>query len=225
MKDFLQDLMWTSYRYCIGRHTYVNSYAKDMGKFFYDRLTDKEKVHTALDIRETIYNSLQYHPFTICMDWSIPNEERRPLEFLLMFLNDYSKTYDEITDDREGEIQRDLGLINTVDFYKKDGKLKWSVSKVDVPKYEIKVWENDILDLLPWMDLASYFDVGNYKTVTDIEGNTHLVYESYCNHYKVISSDGKFQTLQVVPWKYDKIYRPVSEGVSNISILTNEKTN
>ncbi len=210
--------MWTSYRYCIGRHTYVTTYAKDMGKFFYDKLSKEEKIHTAEDIRNTIYDCLRFGPFNVDIDWTIPVKERRPMEFLLIFLNDFSKTYDIITDDREGEIQRDLSLIDRISFYKKDGELKWSISKVDVPKYAINVWEYELLDLLPWMDLASYFDVDNYKTITDAEGKEHLVYESYRNHYKVISNNDKYQTLETVSWKYDKIYRPVEEGVSNYSI-------
>ena len=35
---FEEMLMWTSYRYCIGRHTYVTSMAGEMAQNYYDRL-------------------------------------------------------------------------------------------------------------------------------------------------------------------------------------------
>ena len=38
---FEEMLMWTSYRYCIGRHTYVTSLAGEMAQHYYNRLSDE----------------------------------------------------------------------------------------------------------------------------------------------------------------------------------------
>ena len=45
-------LMWTSYRYCIGRQTYVTSLAPYIGKKYYPLMNDSQAQHTAEDIRK-----------------------------------------------------------------------------------------------------------------------------------------------------------------------------
>jgi hypothetical protein len=45
-------LMWTSYRYCIGRKTYVTSLASYIGKKYYNLLSDERAEFTLKDIKE-----------------------------------------------------------------------------------------------------------------------------------------------------------------------------
>lgn len=77
-KQFLEDLMWTSYRYCIGRHTYVTMLAKDMGEYFYDKLSDERKQFIAEDIRSSIGDYLHYQSFNFTFDYTVPRNERKP---------------------------------------------------------------------------------------------------------------------------------------------------
>lgn len=214
---FLKDLFWTSYRYCIGRHSYVSSYASDMGNFFYDKLNDIEKENNAQDIRRTIADCLQMYPFCIQFDWSIPSRERKPLEFLLTFINSMTEHY-ENTIDCCDEIQRDLATITKVKFYKENDEIKWEVSTLENPRFDNKIWEHEILDFLPWADLASYLDVPNYKTVLLKDGTKYKVYESYCNESNIIETKNNMLVSQSIPWRYKKIYRPVDKGVSNYYI-------
>ena len=66
--EFERMLMWTSYRYCIGRHTYVVTMADEMAEHYYNRLDDAEKLHTAIDIRREIMTHLRY---TLPFDFDI----------------------------------------------------------------------------------------------------------------------------------------------------------
>ena len=52
-------LVWTSYRYCIGRQTYVSCLAPYIGRTYYDKLTDDKLAFMSEDIRNCIANSLK----------------------------------------------------------------------------------------------------------------------------------------------------------------------
>lgn len=207
---FIEELFWTSYRYCIGRHSYVTTYAKDMAEYFYDRMSDEKKENTACDIRKCIADCLSFESFNFSMDWSIPEKERLPFEMFIEFLLNYEFDTDDIS--------KELSLIRSISVYKEDDIIKYEVSKTDHPKYDNKLYEHEIFDLLPWMNLASLFDVKNHKFVTyEYEGKTGEceVYESYVNDTEEVGKDGAFVTLKPLPWKYKKIYKPVSGLLGN----------
>lgn len=208
-KQFLEDLMWTSYRYCIGRHTYVTMLAKDMGEYFYDKLSNERKQFIAEDIRSSICDYLHIQPFSFHFDYSIPRGERKPMEALLEFIND-----------NEYEDGKWLSSISDISVYKKDGNIAYDVSRKTNPKYDIKIYEYDLLDLIPWMDLASLFDVKNHKiVVTELNGELKETecYESYTNETIEATCDKEncIVTVTNKPWRYKKVYRPVENGVSN----------
>lgn len=207
-KDFLKDLFWTSYRYCIGRHSYVSTYAVDMAEFFYDKLSDGEKEHNAQDIRMQIEEQLRMYPFDFHYDWSIRREDKRPMEDFLKFINTLE------------DPKKELCEITSIETYVEKDKLHYSVSKVKAPRFEHNIYEHELLDYLPWMDLASLLDVSNHKIVVmkkpDSDETEEIeCYESYINNSDVISAEGKFFTLKSVPWRYKKVYRPVEHKVSN----------
>lgn len=208
-KQFLEDLMWTSYRYCIGRHTYVTMLAKDMGEYFYNKLSNERKQFIAEDIRSSICDYLHIQPFSFHFDYSIPRGERKPMETLLEFINN-----------NEYEDGKWLSVINDISVYKKDGNIEFDVSRKTNPKYDIKIYEHDLLDLIPWMDLASLFDVKNHKiVVTELNGELKETecYESYTNETteETCDKENGIVTVTNKPWRYKKIYRPVENGVSN----------
>lgn len=207
-KDFLENLMWTSYRYCIGRHTYVTMLAQEMGEYFYDKLSDERKQYIAEDIRSSISDYLCYQPFNFTFDYTIPRSERKPMETFLDFVSK-----NEYEDDKW------LSYVRGICAYKKDGNIEYEVSHNDNPKYDIKICEHDLLDLIPWMDLASLFDIKNHKiVVTELNGEIKETkcYESYANETIEENTDENgVVTVRSKPWKYKKIYRPIEYGVSN----------
>lgn len=207
-KDFLKELFWTSYRYCIGRHSYVSTYAADMAEYFYDKLSDEEKEHNAQDIRREIEDQLHFQPFNFHYDWSVNRDDRRPLEDLLMFINTLE------------DPKKELSQISSIEAYVENGKLAYEISKKGSPRFEHDNYEHELLDFIPWMDLASLLDVSNHKTVTMKNPDTNELedvecYESYINESTVLETKGNMTTLQHIPWRYKKVYRPVKHGVSN----------
>lgn len=207
-KQFLEDLMWTSYRYCIGRHTYVTMLAKDMGEYFYDKLSNERKQFIAEDIRSSIEDYLRCQRFNFSFDYTMPKSERKPMEMLLVFLNNET--------DCTGEY---LTHIKGISVYKKDDEVKYEVSYTNEPKYKYPIYEHDLLDLLPWMDLASLFDVNGHKIVVtkQPDGTVREIecYESYMNENFEDGKEGDMVILRSKPWKYKKVYRPIEYGVSN----------
>jgi hypothetical protein len=206
--NFLEDIFWTSYRYCIGRHSYVTSYAADMAEYFYNKLSNEKKEHYALDIRMQIEEQLHMYPFNFHYDWSIKRNERKPLEDFLEFINNQKFTNG-----------KELTFIRNIEVFKKDNKIQYSIAKTDKLVYEHSIYEYDILDLLPWADLASLFDVKDHKMVTLRSSSSNKdeqieCYESYMNNSEVISTEGNYTTLKAIPWQYKKVYRPVKYGIS-----------
>ena len=94
---FEEMLMWTSYRYCIGRHTYVTSLAGEMAQYYYDKLTDERMEFTAADIRREIYDKLQWLPFNFKIHRMYDSDPLNPLDALLTFIQKNNiDTIDEI---------------------------------------------------------------------------------------------------------------------------------
>ena len=207
-KSLLKDLMWTSCRYCIGRHSYVSSYAKDIGEYFFLKLNNDELQQQAYDIRRQIADYLQFQPFNFHIHGN-SKENIRPLEQFFDFVNAQN------TDDIEW-----LNKISHVDVYQNsDGSPKYDVAYYKNAPYTGRIYEHEILDLLPWMDLASLFDVKNHKVVWYNDGKGYngyrTCYESYINETTEESRNGAIIYLVPTPWKYKKVYRPVDSYVSN----------
>lgn len=211
-KELLRNLMWTSCRYCIGRHSYVSSYAKDIGEYFYSKLTDSELLQQAYDIRRQIADYLKIQPFNFHIHFGYSNEKNKPLEMFFEFANIQDTT------DKDW-----LNKVSHIDAYcASDDSVKYDVGYYENVPYTATVYEHEILDLLPWMDLASLFDVKSHKLVTYENENGALekvlCYESYINKCVEEKRDKCFSYLKPTPWKYKKVYRPVENGVSNLYI-------
>ena len=105
---FERMLMWTSYRYCIGRHTYVVTMADEMAEHYYSRLDDAEKLHTAIDIRREIMTQLRLAlPFDFDIDAYAPDRGLNPLKTLMRF---FERICHGVTSDDKGNkiIQQQL---------------------------------------------------------------------------------------------------------------------
>ena len=83
---FEEMLMWTSYRYCIGRHTYVTSLAGEIAQHYYNRLSDERMEFTATDIRKEISDKLQWLPFNFKIHRMYDSDPFNPLDALLTFI-------------------------------------------------------------------------------------------------------------------------------------------
>ena len=164
--EFERMLMWTSYRYCIGRHTYVVTMADEMAEHYYHRLDDVDKVLTAIDIRREIMTQLRLAlPFDFDVNVYANERELNPLKTLMRFF------------EREGvKSIKDLYNYSYVGYDARENEF-------DVRKCEPKPMQifqpYDIEDLIPWERLASCFDVSRHCLVTMKDGQQVRAFTSW----------------------------------------------
>jgi hypothetical protein len=156
MSMYEEDLIWMSYRYCIGRHTIASHmHAGEIAKHEYDRLSPERRQFMALDIRREIAHCLSFSPFNFRMDPNIIEKNYKPLEILLQFFED--------NDIHTREQLKGIASINTkITRYSEPQDI---IIETSEKKYNVDTHLSifDILDLIPWMNLASCFDVENHK--------------------------------------------------------------
>lgn len=165
---FEEMLMWTSYRYCIGRHTYVTSLAIEMAQHYYDKLDDEKMKFTAMDIRREIYDHLKWLPFSFEIRRMYDSDPFNPLDVLFEFIetNDIN-SYDELV------------KYSNILYNSHTGSYQFNKCEPTIRSY---FSINDIDDLIPWDNLAACFDKKNHKIVTtEYEGKieTHRCFKSW----------------------------------------------
>lgn len=203
--EFERMLMWTSYRYCIGRHTYVVTMADEMAEHYYNRLDDAEKLHTAMDIRREIMTQIRLAlPFDFDTDVYANERELNPLKTLMRFF------------EREGvKSIKDLYGYSYVGY-------DWREDEFYVKKCEPKPMQilqpYDIEDLIPWERLASCFDVSRHCLVTMKDGQQVRTFISW--ERNVIPAEEKGYYLNA-DFGWHEVLVPLDEflkGRSNVTI-------
>ncbi len=186
-------LMWTSYRYCIGRQTYVTSLAPYIGKKYYPLLSDEKAEHTANDIRNCIADVLNFGALTFRYDSTVMNEHRDALSDFLTWLND------------NVESGKDLIGIDTIECYKEDYKpdtpKKFFVTKKK--HYELPKYETDFTDLLEWHKLSCLFDKKSHvKVWVNYKGKDECIECFYAWEKLLVPTEDDY--YKQAPWKYIK---------------------
>jgi len=167
---FEEMLMWTSYRYAIGRKTYVGSLAHEIPQHYYHKLSKDRREFTSEDIRREIYEKMRFFPFELDIRRMFNEDELNPIKALLEFI--------------------DKNKIESL-----DELIKYSTIQYDVHKDEYKFEKKtptissyfsvgDIDDLIPWETFASCFDEKNHVFIGEKE-----YFKTY--HKKLVPVIGK----------------------------------
>ncbi len=187
-------LIWTSYRYCIGRKTYVSCLASYIGQTYYNKLTNDKLAFMSEDIRNCIANSLKNNIPGFTYDIYIEN--KNPIaDYLQWLTNNISDT-------------KDLSGIQEVICGLSKGEKVYYVTKTNKPLPT--AYEHEFHDLLDWEDLASLFDKKNHKIVTvnyDGKEENILCFESWKQQIK--PDNNGYYTY--IPWKWEKCYKSVKD--------------
>lgn len=200
-------LMWTSYRYCIGRHTYVVTMADEMAEHYYNRLDDAEKLHTAMDIRREILTQLRLAlPFDFDIDVYANERGLNPLKTLMRFF------------EREG-VKSIKELYNYYYVCYDARENEFDVRKCE-PKPMQMLQPYDIEDLIPWERLASCFDVRRHCLVKMKDGQQVRAFTSW--ERNVIPAEEKGYYLNA-DFGWHEILVPLDEYIKgNARLRINE---
>ena len=188
-------LIWTSYRYCIGRKTYVSTLAPYIGKKYYDLLSDERLDFMARDIRSCIYDQLRFNAVSFNYEGSVFEKERNALADFLTWINE-----------NIGKDSDWLGIKEIIcykDSYSDNAPKRFEIRKSD--RVTLKPFQSDFEDLLTWEKLASFFDKKNYKKVlVDFKGKEQevLCFEVWQRDLEETEEQGIYLYKE---WKYRKV--------------------
>lgn len=218
-----QTLMWTSYRYCIGRKTYVSDMAYYIAKKYFPLLNEVQKENTAKDIRREIEEHMNWLPFSFKYDGSVRMEDRKPYEDCVEFI------MTEIAKDGD-DIQTKLYSIKEVSLYREKysdkGPFKYHITYR--PEADTRNWltQSDIDDYQPWASLASVFDTKSHKKVylkSDKETKEVICFETW--RPMLIPVEGNKGYYQTKSWHWEKCYVSVDDfvtGGNKYRVICNE---
>ena len=188
-------LIWTSYRYCIGRKTYVSTLAPYIAKKYYDLLSDERLDFMARDIRSCIYDQLRFNTVSFKYEGSGFEKERNALGDFLTWINENIKKDSDWASIKE--------IICYKDSYSEDAPKKFEIRKSD--RVTLKPFQSDFDDLLTWEKLASFFDKKNYKKVLiKFNGKEEeiLCFEVWQRDLEETEKQGVYLYKE---WKYRKV--------------------
>lgn len=191
---FEEMLMWTSYRYAIGRSTYVSSLAYEIPQYYYHKLSPERRQFTSMDVRRVIYDKLCFYPIGLKIERTYDFDSLNPVETLLNFIRKESiKSMDDLAS--FCKIRYDAHS-DRYEYEKKEPTLQsyFSVS--------------DIEELIPWETFASSFDEKNYLA---IKGKTY--FKSW--HRVLIPFEGKSGYYQSAPFGWVPIWYDLDNFLTN----------
>lgn len=198
-------LIWTSYRYCIGRKTYVSTLAPYIGKKYYDLLSDERLDFMARDIRSCIYDQLRFNIVSFHYEGSVFEKERNALADFLTWINENIEKDSDWVSIKE--------IICYKDSYSDDVPKKFEIRKSD--RVTLKPFQSDFEDLLTWEKLASFFDKKNYKKVlVEFKGKEEeiLCFEVWQRDLEETEEQGVYLYKE---WKYRKVLISVENYAKN----------
>lgn len=166
----LEDMIWMSYRYCIGRHTIAAAHHAEtihsVIKSNPDLLTPERKHFMALDIRREITSQIAFRS-------NVYIEGCGDFDAFSLLLIEGSKYKD----------RKDIEFI--LDSYKNELRVN------EESEFKNEAIDKDYIDLIPWVRLANYLDTSTHcKIHTNFNGD---IQEYVCYQYPVKQEDGKYE--------------------------------
>lgn len=177
---YYEDLIWMSYRYCIGRKTIVaHSHAGDIAQNSYYHFSDDRKEFMATDIRKCINDTINWRKNIDCHDYRIviPDDGMSRIIYSLI---------------------KEHGIKLSKKFNFDDYKYVIDNSSIEIKKYEENKGEIknvsssfivDFHDCLPWIKLANLFDKKCHRNITTEFNGEIKTAECFPYPYICISGD------------------------------------
>lgn len=146
-------MMWCSYRYAIGRKTYVSTLAKYIATIYYNRLSPERKQFISKDIKQCIDQVLSFGQPCFRYDGNVSYDNRDALNDLIIWLNENIKE------------EKDLIGIGEIICKQKSYSNPEKEYYTESAHHKITICDLGISDLLHWYNLAQLFNIKGYKLV------------------------------------------------------------
>lgn len=202
LKDYEEDGIWMSYRYCIGRHTIASHMrAGDILKHYYKRLklTPERCKFMSKDINKSIEDCLRWGQLNVYMSYS-QYDNINPLDETIKAISDEDGVIDE-------EKIKHISKINLEVF---DGNVLSTISNDENKTLYYLI--NDFTDLIVWSNCAKILDLDSHK-VCKVSYQGKDEYIEYVEMTSVDSiNDGKYKVI--------KRKVPVDKYVANSAIYS-----
>lgn len=200
LSSFEEMLLWTSYRYCIGRRSYVVGLADEYPVHFYDKMSDNQKRHMAQDIRKEIMDRIRFGYISMHISRWDNNDEFNPIKVLMKFIDAYNV-----------KSIRELATYSTIEYDAHKDKFEVVGKLVSPTKYIDYVSNSDIDDLLPWETLASAMDIDNYKTIVTKDGTEVKAFKTFVR--KTMPIEGQPGYYRNADFGWEEVWKPVDDFV------------
>ena len=152
--SYMEDLIWMSYRYCIGRKTIAaHSHAGDIAKNSYNDISENRRVFMAKDIRQEINDILRWRKNVDCHDYREDLTEDAFSAIIYRVLEKY------------GPELPAHDIWNNVKFDVENGQV--TMSEYEGEK-DYESFESLFNDLLPWIKLANALDSKCHRVITTV---------------------------------------------------------
>lgn len=197
---FEEMLMWTSYRYCIGRKSYVSSMCDDIASHYYNKLSNERLEFTSMDVRREIMEHLRFLPFSFEIHRYTSDDEFNPIAALMNFIKQEGITKLE-----------ELSNYARVTYEPRESTYKFEKKTPTIASYFDAY---DLECLIGWDRLASCFDKKNHKMVTirhDGKTDTVECFPAWKRQVVPIpEKEGYFQSLN---FGWELYWIPVNEYI------------
>ena len=176
MKDFKEDCIWMSYRYCIGRKTIAaNMHAADIVKYGDDWISENRRQFTARDIRSNINDMVSWAD-NIKRDGYTHNYDIPSCILKYLFDNKIENKMDFYLNHRF-EVNVEFGTVDVYDYDRKTPN-EWDTYQSILREYS---------DYEPWIKLANYLDISKHKS---IKVDYKKIHDILCfDHYHIDYQD------------------------------------
>lgn len=178
VSSYEEDLIWMSYRYCIGRHTIAAcSHAHDIAKNHYRRLSDSQAEMMARDIRNEIKQSLQIGSYNVRF-----SDALCPLEKSLGYGSGSAIVYEYLIHVLATDKDIDLGRIKRLSIdVDENNDIFWKVEKLEDENKAMSMHHTSlsglVMDFHPWAMLAACMDRSNHHFRVD--PSSYVQYEYF----------------------------------------------
>lgn len=151
---YMEDLIWMSYRYCIGRKTIAaHSHAGNIARYSFDHISDGRKRFMAKDIREEINDVLRWRKNIDCHDY----REDLDQDAMSLIINRLHEKYGSV--------------LPSADIWTKY-KFEIANGRLSIEDYNGEVDFESITtvfhDLVPWIKLANALDDRCHRVITTV---------------------------------------------------------